>query len=58
MNESTEPLGPGAGVAPAATALPVNDLARSYQPRRVWAAAVSIGWNLLIALAFVASGAA
>jgi Zn-dependent protease with chaperone function len=35
-----------------------NDLARSYQPRRVWAAAVSIGWNLLLAGAFVASGEA
>src|SRR3954451_8979947 len=44
--------GTGAG------ALPVNDLARSYQPRRVWAAGVSIGWNLLMAGAFVGSGAA
>jgi Zn-dependent protease with chaperone function len=35
-----------------------NDLARSYQPRRVWASAVSIGWNLLLAGAFVASGEA
>lgn len=35
-----------------------NDLARSYQPRRVWAAAVSIGWNLLLAGLFVASGQA
>jgi len=38
--------------------LPVNDLARSYQPRRVWAAAVSIGWNLLLASLFVFGGAA
>jgi Zn-dependent protease with chaperone function len=38
--------------------LPVNDLARSYQPRRVWAAGVSIGWNLLLAGMFVGSGAA
>ena len=44
------------GEAPGA--LPVNDLARAYQPRRVGAAAVSIGWNLLIAGAFVGSGAA
>jgi len=35
-----------------------NDLARSYQPRRVWASAVSIGWNLLLAGAFVGSGEA
>ncbi len=35
-----------------------NDLARSYQPRRVWASAVSIGWNLLLAAAFVGSGEA
>ena len=48
-------------VDPAATVpadLPVNDLARSYQPRRVWAAAVSIGWNLLLAGAFVLGGPA
>jgi Zn-dependent protease with chaperone function len=38
--------------------LPVNDLARSYQPRRVWAAGISIAWNLLIASLFVATGAA
>jgi len=38
--------------------LAVNDLARSYQPRRVWAAAISIGWNLLVAGLFVASGGA
>jgi Zn-dependent protease with chaperone function len=38
--------------------LPVNDLARSYQPRRVWAAAVSIGWNLVLAGAFLFTGAA
>jgi Zn-dependent protease with chaperone function len=38
--------------------LPVNDLASSYQPRRVWAAGVSIGWNLLLAGLFVGSGAA
>ena len=36
----------------------MNDLARSYQPRRVWAAGVSIGWNLLMAGVFVGSGAA
>jgi Zn-dependent protease with chaperone function len=34
--------------------LPVNSLAAAYQPRRVWAAAVSISWNLLLAAAFVA----
>jgi Zn-dependent protease with chaperone function len=38
--------------------LPVNDLARSYQPRRVWAAGISIAWNLLIATLFVGTGAA
>jgi Zn-dependent protease with chaperone function len=38
--------------------LPVNDLARSYQPRRVWAAGISIAWNLLIASLFVTTGAA
>jgi len=38
--------------------LAVNDLARSYQPRRVWAAGISIAWNLLIAALFVGSGAA
>jgi hypothetical protein len=38
--------------------LAVNDLARSYQPRRVWAAAISIGWNLLVAALFVGSGGA
>lgn len=43
---------------PALVELPVNDLARSYQPRRVWAAAVSIGWNLLIASGFVFGGGA
>jgi Zn-dependent protease with chaperone function len=36
------------------TALPVNDLAAAYQPRRVWAAAIMIGWNLLLAGIFVA----
>jgi Zn-dependent protease with chaperone function len=44
--------------APASADLPVNDLARSYQPRRVWAAAISIGWNLLLAGAFVLGGPA
>src|SRR5438552_343584 len=34
--------------------LPVNDLAAAYQPRRVWGAGVSIGWNLLLAALFVA----
>src|SRR5689334_9033173 len=38
----------------ASPALPVNSLAAAYQPRRVWAAAVSISWNLLLAMAFVA----
>jgi Zn-dependent protease with chaperone function len=52
-----------AGVADAsaraetATSL-ANDLARSYQPRRVWASAVSIGWNLLLAGGFIGSGMA
>ena len=41
-----------------AMALPVNDLARSYQPRRVWGAAVSIAWNLSAAGLFVGTGAA
>ena len=45
--------------APAAhSGLAVNDLARSYQPRRVWASGVSIGWNLLLAGVFVFGGAA
>jgi STE24 endopeptidase len=34
-------------------ALPVNDLAAAYQPRRVWAAALSIAWNLSLAALFV-----
>jgi Zn-dependent protease with chaperone function len=38
--------------------LPVNDLARSYQPRRVWGASISIAWNLLLAGVFVGSRAA
>ncbi|HEY7115730.1 MAG TPA: M48 family metalloprotease [Tepidisphaeraceae bacterium] len=41
----------------ASAAIPVNDLARSYQPRRVWAAGISIGWNLLLAVLFVFTGA-
>jgi STE24 endopeptidase len=41
-----------------ASALPVNDLAAAYQPRRVWAAQISIIWNLLFAAAFIASHAA
>jgi Zn-dependent protease with chaperone function len=56
MNSPARPSTPAS--APARTDLAVNDLARSYQPRRVWAAAVSIGWNLLIAALFVGSGAA
>jgi STE24 endopeptidase len=35
----------------------VNDLAAAYQPRRVWGAAVSITWNLLLISAFLADGA-
>jgi Zn-dependent protease with chaperone function len=42
----------------AQASLPVNDLAAAYQPRRVWAAAVTIGWNLLLAGAFLAGGGA
>lgn len=59
-----EPNGPAAAAASSAGGaasnvdLPVNDLARSYQPRRTWAAAVGIGWNLLLAGAFVLGGAA
>lgn len=48
----------GAASAASNVDLPVNDLARSYQPRRTWAAAVSIGWNLLLAGAFVLGGPA
>ena len=55
MNSPAQPSTP---VEPGRINLAVNDLARSYQPRRVWAAAVSIGWNLLIAALFVGSGAA
>jgi Zn-dependent protease with chaperone function len=60
MTPTTEhpALVPPVGPAAAAVDLPVNDLARSYQPRRVWAAAVSIGWNLLLASLFVLGGAA
>jgi Zn-dependent protease with chaperone function len=43
---------------PPADRLPVNDLASAYQPRRVWAAGVSIGWNLLLVALFAISGAA
>jgi Zn-dependent protease with chaperone function len=41
-----------------AAALPVNDLAAAYQLRRVWAAQISIVWNLFLAAAFIASHAA
>ena len=37
------------------SALPVNELAAAYQPRRVWAAAVSITWNLFLAICLLAS---
>lgn len=49
------PLGAGGASRPDSVQ---NDLARSYQPRRVWASAVSIGWNLLLAGALVGSGEA
>ena len=61
---------PQAAAAPAATTtgtfdgdmsggpLPANDLASAYQPRRVFAATVSIAWNLLLAALFLAGGAA
>src|SRR3954468_20288000 len=54
------PAEPPAPAAPAAANvdLPINDLARSYQPRRTWAAGVSIAWNLLLAGAFVLGGPA
>jgi Zn-dependent protease with chaperone function len=42
----------------ASPALPVNDLAAAYQPRRVWAAAVSIAWNLSLAALFTSGGGA
>ena len=60
MTARAEPSSPstGASTARSGTPLAVNDLARSYQPRRVWAAGISIAWNLLIAALFVASGAA
>src|SRR5436305_371127 len=45
MTTPVHPSTPGQSGA----SLPVNDLARSYQPRRVWAAGISIAWNLLIA---------
>ena len=35
--------------------LPVNKLAAAYQPRRVWAAAISILWNILLAICLLAS---
>jgi STE24 endopeptidase len=40
------------------SALPVNDLATAYQPRRVWAAQISVIWNLFLAAAFIATHAA
>ena len=49
---------PPASPASSPSRLAVNDLARSYQPRRVWAAGVIIAWNLLLAGLFVFSGAA
>jgi Zn-dependent protease with chaperone function len=54
----TSPAHPSTPAEPGRIDLAVNDLARSYQPRRVWAAAVSIAWNLLIAALFVGTGAA
>ena len=35
-----------------------HDLASVYQPRRVWAAGVSVAWNLLLVGGFVTTGAA
>jgi Zn-dependent protease with chaperone function len=55
---SSQPTSTSLGQADDAGRLPVNDLARSYQPRRVWGASISIGWNLLLAGMFVASGGA
>ena len=52
------PAEPAAASSVANVDLPINDLARSYQPRRTWAAAVGIGWNLLLAGAFVLGGPA
>jgi len=59
MTAPAEPSSsPAAAAARNSAPLPVNDLARSYQPRRVWAAGISIAWNLLIAALFVGTGAA
>jgi Zn-dependent protease with chaperone function len=56
--EDGPPTEPAAAGAASNVDLPVNDLARSYQPRRTWAAAVGIAWNLLLAGAFVLGGPA
>ena len=59
MTAPAEPSSsPAAAAARNSAPLPVNDLARSYQPRRVWAAGISIAWNLVIAALFVGTGAA
>ena len=58
QNSAEAAAASGAASAASNVDLPVNDLARSYQPRRTWAAAVSIGWNLLLAGAFVLGGPA
>ena len=58
QNSAEPAAASGAASAASNVDLPVNDLARSYQPRRTWAAAVSIGWNLLLAGAFVLGGPA
>jgi Zn-dependent protease with chaperone function len=47
-----------AAAPPAEGPLPFNALAKSYQPRRFWAAAAGIGWNLALAALFVGTGAA
>jgi Zn-dependent protease with chaperone function len=54
----TAPAEPSPAPVERGNVLPINDLACSYQPRRVWAAGISIGWNLLIAALFVGTGAA
>ena len=38
--------------------LAVNDLAAAYQPRRVWAAVLSITWNLALAVLLLTGGRA
>jgi Zn-dependent protease with chaperone function len=56
MHTSASPISPAARPpsSPHDPTIAVNDLAAAYQPRRVWAAAITISWNLVLVAAFVA----